>query len=142
MGDLRHHHKNCGVVGGASVIVIVPLRDPLGHMLRKKNTSSNVKHKHGWVTTYQPLSISEAIGRPEPCLFGALSLELEPGLLGTLFLELDENAWKRKMSGNRLKICNLMGRTFNEAEKAKDGKEGEDVVGVHMERCVHRLTTC
>ena len=29
--------------------------------------------------------------------------------------------------------------TFNEADKAKDGKEGEDVVGVHMERCVHCL---
>ena len=29
--------------------------------------------------------------------------------------------------------------TFDEAEKAKDGKEGEDVVGVHMEWCVHGL---
>jgi|ERR1712233_17279 len=59
----------------------------------------------------QPLSISETIGRPEP------------GRLGTLFLELDENA-------------------FNEAGKAEDGKEGEDIVGVDMERCVHCLAAC
>ena len=29
--------------------------------------------------------------------------------------------------------------TFNEAGKTKDCKEGEDVGGVHMERCVHCL---
>ena len=29
--------------------------------------------------------------------------------------------------------------TFNEAGKSKDGKEGEDVGGVHIERCVHCL---
>ena len=50
--------------------------------------------KNASINAYQPLSISEAVWRPEP------------GLLGALFLELDENAWKRKMSGNRLKICN------------------------------------
>ena len=32
--------------------------------------------------------------------------------------------------------------TFNEAGKSKDGKEGEDVGGVHMERCVHCLAAC
>ena len=49
-------------------------------MLRKKNTfdaKSDII-----IGCYQPLSISEAIGRPEP------------GIPGVLSLELDENAWK------------------------------------------------
>ena len=29
--------------------------------------------------------------------------------------------------------------TFKEAGKSKDGKEGEDVGGVHIKRCVHCL---
>ena len=35
-----------------------------------------------------------------------------------------------------------MRETFHEAGQAKDGKEGEDVVGVHMEGRVHCLTAC
>ena len=76
-----------------------------------------------YVWCYQPFSISQAIWSPEL------------GLLSALCLELDENAWK---ISNEKKERMFMG-TFNEAEKAKDGKEGEDVVGVHMERCVHCL---
>ena len=83
-------------------------------------------YMYRFIGCYQPLSISETIGCPEP------------GLLGALSLELDENAWKSKMSENRLKNLELK-RTFNEAGNAEDGKQGEDVVGVHRERCVHCL---
>ena len=49
---------------------------------------------------------------------------------------------KEKCQGTDWKFAIELKGTFNEADQAKDGKEGEDVGGVHMERCVHCLAAC